>query len=127
MNPAAALQVLAWATISLVTMSCSAVNDGGVAASPRVQSGAANAQQRVTGEYIVTLRQGADEAAVRELFSAFDVQELSTIGGQQRLLKVRKDPGSAVMQSKAAESPAIEAIQPNFIYRQHSEPGVRTQ
>lgn len=81
----------------------------------------------MTGEYIVTLRQGADEASVRAVFSAFDVQGFSNIGGQQWLLKVSKDPGPAVMQSKAADSKAIASLQPNFIYRQQNKPGFSRQ
>lgn len=107
--------------LSIANLSCSGVSEG--TASSQTQAVDGKEQQRVIGEYIVTLRQGADQASVRDVFSAFGLQGLSHVGGQQWLLKVTKDPGTTVMQSKAAESSAIEAIQPNFIYRQQSKPG----
>lgn len=107
--------------LSIANLSCSGVSEG--TASSQTQAVDGKEQQRVAGEYIVTLRPRADEASVRALFSAFDLQEFSNIGGQRWLLKIRKDPGPAVIQSKAPESQVIEAIQPNFIYRQQSKPG----
>lgn len=112
-----AFAIFTCAALSVANVSCSGVSDG-ASGNDRAQAVPVKDQERAAGEYIVTLRHGANEASVRQLFSAFDVERFTKIGGQQWLLKVRKDPGAAAMQSKAAESQAIETIQPNFTYRQ---------
>ncbi len=74
-------------------------------------------QNRVPGEYIVTVREGADVSAAQALFSEFDIREVRDLGGRRLLLKLGKDPGPETVQRKAAGSEKIQAVQPNFIYR----------
>lgn len=74
---------------------------------------------RVPGEYIVTLKAGAKDRHqdVRKAYSDFGVIHVLPIGENRYVLKLERDPGLSEIKRKAENSPAIESVQPNFIYR----------
>ena len=72
---------------------------------------------RQAGEYIFTLRAGVDSAVLKELFANFNVQDVRQLGHRRWLVRMEQDPGTSVVQRRASESPAIEAVQPNFRYQ----------
>ncbi|MCR4301405.1 MAG: hypothetical protein NUV51_07320, partial [Sulfuricaulis sp.] len=74
---------------------------------------------RVPGEYIVTFKAGAKDRQqdVRKAYSDFGVIDVKPIGNNRYVLKLERDPGFSVIKQKAEHTPAIESIQPNFIYR----------
>lgn len=91
---------------------------GCVAAQP--QAATQTLQQdasRESGEYIFTLRAGVDSAVLKEAFADFNVREVSELGHGRWLVRMEQDPGTADIERRAAQSTAIEAVQPNFRYR----------
>lgn len=84
------------------------------AAAPRVFP---EPQVRVPGEYLVTVAAGAGEEAVRELFARYGIAAVRGLGGGVFLLSLSRDPGPEALQALQRESPRIQALQPNFVYR----------
>lgn len=74
-------------------------------------------QGRVAGEYVVTLRPGADEALLRKAYGAYRIRAIVGLGGNMFLMKLDKDPGPGMIQRKARESGGVITVQPNFSYR----------
>lgn len=74
---------------------------------------------RVPGEYIVTLKAGAKDhhQDVRNVYADFGIIHMKPIGNNRYVLKLERDPGLSVIKQKAEHAPAIESVQPNFIYR----------
>lgn len=79
----------------------------------------AKGPDRVPGEYIVTLKTGADDLSqeIRGAYSEFGVIRLAPIGSGRYLLKLERDPGPSVIEQRASRVPAIQSAQPNYIYR----------
>lgn len=84
------------------------------AAAPRVLP---DAQARVPREYLVTVAGGAGEEAVREAFARYGIAAVRGLGSGVFLLTVSEDPGLEAMQALQRESPRIQAVQPNFVYK----------
>ena len=76
-----------------------------------------DAQVRVPGEYLVTVAGGADEQAVRETFARYGIAAVQGLGNAVFLLTLSADPGLEAMRALQRESPRIQAVQPNFVYR----------
>lgn len=74
-------------------------------------------QDRVPGEYLVTVQKGGDEALIRKLFAPFSVKEVQSLGEGLFLLKIEKDPGPKALKKKGRESEQIRSVQPNFVYQ----------
>ena len=73
---------------------------------------------RVPGQYIVTVQEGTDDTRVRAVYVSYGVREITRLGQNQFLLKVRQDPGPDEIERVGLQSDArITAVQPNFIYR----------
>lgn len=81
---------------------------------PRVEQ-----PDRVPGEYIVTLKAGAKDRHqdVRNVYSDYGVIHVKPIGNNRYVLKLERDPGLSEIKQKSEHTPAIESVQPNFIYR----------
>lgn len=86
---------------------------------PRIYSEQASmyGENRVLGEYIVTIRESGDEALIRELFEANFVIKIEDLGRGRFLIKLEQDPGPEVINRKGLESPFVKRVQPNYIYR----------
>lgn len=87
---------------------------------PRLRSmPRAEQADRVPGEYIVTLKAGAKDRHqdVRNVYTDFGIIHMKPIGNNRYVLKLERDPGLSVIKQKAEHAPAIESVQPNFIYR----------
>ena len=74
---------------------------------------------RVPGEYIVTLKAAVNDyhQEVRSAYAGFGIIHMKPIENNRYLLKLERDPGLSVIKQKAEQTPAIESVQPNFIYR----------
>ena len=86
---------------------------------PRVAQAAAPAdarQDRVPGEYLVTVAARDRVAAIADLYGRFGIKELRDLGGTVFLLLVTEDPGPARMEQVRRESAYILAVQPNLVY-----------
>jgi hypothetical protein len=74
-------------------------------------------ENRVLGEYIVTIDESGDEARIREFFEAYSVKKVKDLGRGRFLIKLEQDPGPEVIKRKGLESPFVKRVQPNYIYR----------
>lgn len=77
-------------------------------------------EERVPGEYIVTLSGDVSDTLIRELFEEYAVTTIENLGRGRFLIRLEYDPGPQVIERIGAESPSVEHIQPNYIY-QHKE------
>ncbi len=84
------------------------------AAAPRALP---DAQARVPGEYLVTVAGGAGEQAVRDAFARYGIAAVQGLGNGMFLLTLSPDPGLEALQALQRESPRIQAVQPNFVYK----------
>jgi hypothetical protein len=75
------------------------------------------AENRVAGEYIVTLAPEGDAKTISDVFGRFDLRSVQPIGNGAFLVVLGDDPGLAAMQKLAAANAAIKAVQPNYHYR----------
>ncbi len=86
----------------------------GHAGTPRT---AAGREDRVPGEYLVTVRKGGDEALIRQLYAPYAVREVKSLGGDLFLVRLDQDPGPDAVRRKGLASDRIRDVQPNFVYR----------
>lgn len=86
---------------------------------PRTTEGAAPAgarQDRVPGEYLVTIAARDRVAAIADLYGQFGIIDIRDLGGTVFLLKVTEDPGPARMEQVREGNVHILAVQPNLVY-----------
>jgi hypothetical protein len=82
-----------------------------------LERGSGTVQDRVPGEYVITVRSGGDADLLRDLYEEYGVRDVSEIGPDLFLLKLKEDPGVDEIRRKGIESGKVSAVQPNFIYR----------
>ena len=73
-------------------------------------------QDRVPGEYLVTVVARDRVAAIADLYGQFGIKDMRDLGGTVFLLLVTEDPGPARMEQVREGSAEILAIQPNLVY-----------
>jgi len=74
-------------------------------------------QNRVRGEYLITLVPGADVKVIDYLYGRFGIKGIQDLGSNTFLVIITEDPGPAKMEELRGQNAYIKAIQPNFIYR----------
>ena len=74
-------------------------------------------QQRVPGQYLVTLAAGAEANAIDALYGRFGVKGVRSIGNNVYLVTLIEDPGPDAMEKLRAGNAHIRAVQPNYVYR----------
>lgn len=84
-------------------------------AAPRLLPGAG--QARVPGQYLVTLAQGAEVAAISAVYGQLGVKQIQPVVADVYLLTLRDDPGPETMETLGKRDARIKAVQPNFVYR----------
>lgn len=77
----------------------------------------AETQDRIPGEYLVTVQKGGDQALIRQLFAQYSIREVRSLGDSLFLLRVDEDPGPEAIKRKGEECAQIASVQPNFVYR----------
>lgn len=84
-----------------------------------------NLQDRVQGEYLVTIAGMGGAEEVRRIFSEFGSLTVTPLTGTPGvfLLKFSPDPGLETLQKRASQSGQIQSVQPNFIYHINQKPG----
>ena len=80
-------------------------------------------QDRVPGEYLVSVQKGGDNALIRNVFATYSVRDVQPVSDNLFLLKIDQDPGPDEIKRKAGESDRIRAVQPNYVYRLERSPG----
>lgn len=91
-----------------------------VSCGPDVQEQPLNilqATNAVPKEYIVTATTGVDAAALRQLYDAYGIGEITNLSPHVFLMKLEKDPGLEEIKRIGVESGKIRNAQPNFRYR----------
>ena len=79
--------------------------------------GFSSRQNRVPGEYLVTLASGADVRAIAELYGRFGIKGTQDLGSNLFLVRLTEDPGPTKLEELRSQNAQIKAIQPNFVYR----------
>lgn len=74
-------------------------------------------QQRVPGEYLVTVRSGTPEQRIRDLYADYSVVDLRRLHDDVFLLRLAKDPGPEAARALGLSSGAVTDVQPNYVYR----------
>ena len=80
-------------------------------------------QDRVPGEYLVSVQKGGDEALIRKVFASYSVRDVQPVSDNLFLVKIDQDPGPEEIKRKAEESDRIRGVQPNYVYRLERSPG----
>jgi hypothetical protein len=72
----------------------------------------------VAGEYVITATgTDVDSNAIRNVYAAFGVETLQSLGRGRFLIRLTRDPGLDRVRSVGRESGQVQAAQPNYIYR----------
>ena len=85
--------------------------------SPRTLSPQPAKENRLAGQYIITLKEGASSEALKQVFDQYDIKAIQILSRNRYLIILEQDPGPEVMTEKAATSAEIDAVQPNNVYR----------
>jgi hypothetical protein len=104
-------------TLSLAGAAAACGNPG--ARTPQAAAPAGARQDRVPGEYLVTVTARDRVAAIADLYGQFGIKELRDLGGTVFLIRVAEDPGPARMEQVRGGSAHILAVQPNLVYGTH--------
>ena len=73
-------------------------------------------EDRVGGEYIVTMNRAVNKEFIYEVFSANEVSYVEKITDRIFLIRLEIDPGLTDIQESYMQNNLIEAIQPNYKY-----------
>jgi hypothetical protein len=73
-------------------------------------------QDRVPGEYLVTVAARDRVSAIVELYGQYGIKDIRDLGGTVFLLVLTEDPGPARMDQVRGGSAHILAVQPNLVY-----------
>ena len=84
-------------------------------------------EERVIGEYIVTVKEGIDEQFLYELFSENSVSLVKNIHNNIYLIKIEDDPGPTEIERVYLKNNNIDKIQPNYEYEIKSSKGGKTK
>jgi hypothetical protein len=102
--------------VTLALASAAAACGSPAPRTPQAAAPAAARQNRVPGEYLVTVVARDRVAAIADLFGQFGIKDIRDLGGTVFLLLVTEDPGPARMEQVRGESTHILAVQPNLVY-----------
>ena len=101
---------------SITTVSCTeTVNQKNE--SPQIRSPQPAKENRLAGQYIITLKEGASSEVLMQVFEQYGIKAIQALSGNRYLIILEQDPGNEIMTEKAATSAEIDAVQPNNVYR----------
>jgi len=84
---------------------------------PRTLATQPATENRVPGQYIVTLKAGASSEILTELFNQYGIKSIQNLARGQYLISLERDPGPEEIAKQASSVAEIEAVQPNYLYR----------
>jgi hypothetical protein len=99
------------------SLACAATGGGAAGAPDPPAPPAATRGDRAPGEYLVTLREGGDEAALRRALARHALREVEALGRGRFLVRLADDPGLDALRRDALASGEVVDVQPNFAYR----------
>jgi hypothetical protein len=103
-----------FAILAAAAALCACGNPTVSAQTPPVEG---KSQQRVPGQYLVTLAAGADARAINDLYGRFGIKSARSIGNDVYLVALNEDPGPEEMEKLRRGNAQIKAVQPNYVYR----------
>ena len=74
-------------------------------------------ENRLPGQYIVTLKEGASVDVLTQVFQPYGIKSMRDLSRGRYLIILQRDPGPEEITKQAATSSVIEAVQPNFVYQ----------
>ena len=74
-------------------------------------------ENRVPGQYLVTLKEGGSSETLTEVFNQYGIKSIKSLAKDRYLITLEQDPGPEEIAKQAATSSEIESAQPNYIYR----------
>jgi hypothetical protein len=72
---------------------------------------------RVPGQYIVTLKKSGSSETLTRVFQQYGIKSIQDLSRGRYLITLEQDPGPEEMANQAATVSDIEEVQPNYIYR----------
>ena len=74
-------------------------------------------ENRLSGQYIVTLKEGTSAEILNEVFKQYGIKSIQDLSRGRYLITLEQDPGPEALANQAATVSDIEEVQPNYIYR----------
>jgi len=84
---------------------------------PRILSPQPAKENRLVGQYIVTLKESGSSETLTEVFQQYGIKSIQELSRGLYLIILEQDPGPEALAKQAATSSDIEDVQPNYIYR----------
>ena len=84
---------------------------------PRILTPQPTSENRMPGQYLVTLKEGASTETLTEVFKQYGIKSIQDLSRNRYLTTLDQDPGVEEMSKQTANSSEIEDVQPNYIYR----------
>jgi len=74
-------------------------------------------ENRVPGQYIVTLKESGRSETLTEVFKQYGIKSIQDLSRGRYLITLEQDPGPEEINKQAATASDIEQVQPNYLYR----------
>ena len=84
---------------------------------PRTLTPKPVSENQLPGQYIVTLKEGANSETLTSVFQQYGIKSIQDLSKGRYLIKLEQDPGQDTITKQAAASSKIEAVQPNYTYQ----------
>lgn len=84
---------------------------------PRTITTQTATENRVPGQYIITLKEGGNVETLHKVFTEFGVESIQDLSKDRYLITLEKDPGPEDITKQATTISDIKHVQPNYIYR----------
>jgi len=84
---------------------------------PRTLSPQPAQENRLPGQYLVTLKEGGSAETLTEVFKQYGIKSIQDLSRGRYLITLEQDPGPEALVKQALTASDIAAVQPNYIYR----------
>ena len=84
---------------------------------PRILSPQTTNENRLGGQYIVTLKKGANSETLTSVFQQYGIKSIQEFSKGRYLIILEHDPGLDTIIKQAAASSEIDTVQPNYTYQ----------
>jgi len=84
---------------------------------PRILTPQPASENRMPGQYLVTLKEGRSSETLIEVFKQYGIKSIQNLSNGRYLITLDQDPGPEAIAKQTANSSEIEDVQPNYIYR----------
>jgi hypothetical protein len=84
---------------------------------PRTITPQPASENRIPGQYLVTLKEGGSPEKLTEVFNKYEIKSIQELSTGRYLITLDQDPGPQEVSKQAATSSNIEHVQPNYFYQ----------